>query len=942
MVALTKSKAIAPLSPSRFNGLGWCLALLVCLMSSCSSPEQQTADPEELFVHEVVPIFEAKCMGCHGNDPSKVEGGLDLSSYPNMLAGGHSGDPAVVAGSARQSRLYQSILRIDEDLAMPPKEGDKLSDIDVQIIKDWIDGGAPWPDDERIAEIKAQSADWQYANRIRVRTSGGLSETWDNRPYEQENLWAYYPLTQPEVPWGDMDPSKANPIDAFLEAKRAAMGLKPAPSTERGSLIRRATINLTGLPPTPEEVQSFLSDEDPQSFAKVVQRLLESPRYGEQWARYWLDVVRYADTGGFSNDFVRPNAWRYRDYVIRAFNEDKPYDQFVREQIAGDEIDPTDPEMLVATGFLRMGPWEHTGMSVAAETRQYYLDDVTNIVGEAFLSTPLNCAKCHDHKYDPIPAKDYYRIQAVFAATQFADREAPFLNEENTEVSDFERDRIVQWIEATREEQEAIRRKEEDAARAWFQERGRAYLPKRQRRQLPDDQQPPRFHGLSYEELGYRKILQKRLQLLNKEKQRMEPYAFSVYNGPDRVLHSMRNAPLPDNLEGAIPETFILDGGSVYAPSQPVEAGVMSILSFLAPTSEAPQRKIPQSLDNRRLAFAQWLTSPDHPITARSIVNRIWQYHFGQGIAQTPNNFGGTGGKPTHPELLDWLAHYFVDHGWSIKELHRLILSSKAYQMSSTHPQWEKVNEVDPNNQWLCYFKPRRMHAEELRDAMLCISGELNTTMGGVPARPEINLEAALQPRHTMGSTAPAYQPGRTPQERNRRSVYAERIRTLRDPDMDVFNQPMSDLSCEEREESTVSPQAFTLFNGKSVRDRSLAFADQLAKAYQDRESQVQRAIQAIYNREPHEGEIEAALDYLGKMTTYHQEHQPPAVEFPTEVEREMVEEMTGEPFSYVEELDIYEVYVPDLQPADVNASTRALGDLVAVYFNSNEFVYVY
>jgi hypothetical protein len=689
-------------------------------------------------------------------------------------------------------------------------------------------------------------------------------------------------------------------------------------------------------------MEAFLTSDSPAAFTEVIDRLLASPHYGEQWGRHWLDVVRYSDTGGFSNDFLRPNAWRYRDYVIRSFNEDKPYDQFVMEQIAGDELDPDDPEMLLATGFLRMGPWEHTSMSVAAETRQFFLDDVTNIVGEAFLATPLNCAKCHDHKYDPIPTRDYYEVQAVFATTQFAEREASFLPQEQVEISEYEKQRIESWIEETMAEQELIEQKEEAAAKAWFREKGLPYLPKRERRKLPEEKQPPRYLGLTFEDLGYRKVLQKRLQLLKRTEERFQPIAFSVYNGPVRVLNSEKRLTKPDKPNGSAAKTFILGGGSVYAREDEVQPGVMSIVNSLAQSKELSSIEIPENMKGRRLAFARWLTHPENPIFARVMVNRIWQYHFGKGLAETANNFGATGGKPSHPELLDWLTRYFIENNWSAKTLHRLIMTSRAYALSSDHPEFEKINQLDPENTWLTYFSPRRMDAEELKDAMLYISGELNQKVGGFPVRPEMNLEAALQPRHTMGSIAPAYQPSRTPEERNRRTIYAERYRNLGDPDLEVFNQPGSDVSCERRTESTVTPQVFTMFNGQNVRNRALAFAYRLREKFISDQACIEAALQHIYHRKPQPHELEASLAYLEKMKIYQQENTPPAIVFPATVKREMFEEMTGEPFSYTEKLHVYENYVPDLQPGDVDADTRALADLIAVLFNSNEFVYVY
>ena len=504
-------------------------------------------------------------------------------------------------------------------------------------------------------------------------------------------------------------------------------------------------------------------------------------------------------------------------------------------------------------------------------------------------------------------------------------------------------ERIKNWIIKTEQEQKEIQEKEENAAKQWYAQRGKSYLSKRERRKLPEDQQPPRYLGLTFQDLGYRKLLQKRLQLLNRQYDRFKPYVYSVYNGPDRISRSQRAQFVPNHPEGPVPETFILTGGSVYARADQVDPGILSIVNTLGAEQESLQdHQITEQMDGRRLAFAKWLTDEENPLFARTMVNRIWQYHFGKGLSATPNNFGATGDKPSHPELLDWLATYFIQHDYSIKKLHKLIMTSEAYQMSSEHLEMEKISLIDPDNRLLFYYNPRRLEAEEIRDAMLSISGELNPTLGGFPVRPEINQEVAMQPRHTMGSIAPAYQPSRTPRERNRRTIYAETYRTLIDPDMEVFNKPGSDLSCEHRHESTVTPQVFTQFNGKNVRTRALALAHSISNQELSDEENIQIAIQHVLNREAEDKEVQQAKLFLNKMTDYHQEHQPIVNTYPTTVHREMFEEMTGVSFSYEEELDIYQNYVPDIQATDVAPATRALADFVAVLFNSNEFLYVY
>ena len=381
-----------------------------------------------LFARKVLPLFKAKCIVCHGEDPKKkLKGDYDMRTRVGLIKGGESEEPSIVPGKPLQSPLYLAITREHEDdwEAMPPKENDKLSAAQVAYIKDWIVGGAPWPNAKQLAKLLKQKNPWGVEGGVQVQTSGGLSKDWTNRKYAPENLWAYQPVKQPKLPI-----PTTNPIDAFISVQ-LPNGLQPAPLTDRLTLIRRATFDLTGLPPTPKEIDNFIKDQKPGAYGRLLNRLLASTHYGEQWGRHWLDVVRYADSGGFANDFERPNAWRYRDYVIRAFNSDKPYDQFVHEQIAGDELDAKNVEHLIAVGFLRMGPWEQTGMSVAAVTRQFFLDDVTDSVGQVFLGHALQCARCHDHKFDPLPTRDYYSMQAVFANTQFAEVNAVFQPSEN-------------------------------------------------------------------------------------------------------------------------------------------------------------------------------------------------------------------------------------------------------------------------------------------------------------------------------------------------------------------------------------------------------------------------------------------------------------------------------------------------------------------------------
>ena len=730
-----------------------------------------------------------------------------------------------------------------------------------------------------------------------VRTSGGQTEDWTNRKYQPANLWAYRPIRQPVPP----DDSQ-HPVDAFLRAKRPD-GLAPAPAAERLTLIRRLTFDLTGLPPTPQAIDRFQNDKRPDAYRRLINRLLESPRYGEQWGRHWLDVVRYADTGGFANDFLRPNAWRYRDYVIRSFNSDKPYDRFVREQIAGDELTPRTSENLVAVGFLRMGPWEHTGMSVARVTRQFFLDDVTNSVGQVFLGHVLRCARCHDHKFDPVPTRDYYSIQAVFAETRFAEVDAEFLPEENTDGFESHRKYHRQRTEANN--------------------RMLASLPGQ--RVTPDD-------------FGRHRLGRKWKLLFNWSADRYRPIAFSVYNGPRnvgrRVASRLRKPSRQARGKRQPSRTSVLDGGDVFSAGDPVRPDVLSATGLAA--------TIPVSFDGRRTSLADWITHPDNPLTARVIVNRIWQGHFGRGLATNPNNFGATGQPPTHPLLLDWLATEFVRRGWSIKSLHRLILTSGAYRRSSHHPDRDTLSRLDPNGTGYAVFRPRRLAAEELRDAMLVVSGELNPRAGGLPTRPDMNLEAALQPRMIMGTFAPSYVPDPLPVQRNRRTIYALKLRGHRDPFLTTFNQPGPDASCERRETSNVTPQVFALFNGQESSDRALALAVRVLKTADSDTDAIHLAFRLAFGREAVAAEHRAALAHWRTATA--DQADPPAKqqEWPTRITRRANEENTGEPFTFTETLFEYRDYVPDLQPHQVDARTRGLAQLCLVLFNANEFLYVY
>jgi mono/diheme cytochrome c family protein len=886
------------------------VATLLVLASLSPAGADDTSDGGKLFRDKIRPLLVAKCFACHGADGKKPKGGLDLRTRDIAMRGGKSGRAAIVPGNAKKSPLYIAVTWADADLEMPPKENDRLNAEQIEWVRKWIDAGAPWP------EKGGGGASVASPGALRVKTSGARSEDWAARPYDAKNLWAWYPVESPAVPTSALG---THPIDAFVDRKLREKGLAPAGRAGKSELIRRVTFDLIGLPPTSAEVDAFVADDSPQAFEKLVDRLLASPRYGERSGRHWLDVVRYADTSGFSNDYARVNAWRYRDWVIRAFNDDKSYDRFVVEQIAGDELDASNPGNLIAVGFLRMGPWEHTAMSVAAVTRQHFLDDVTNSVGVTFLGQVLRCARCHDHKFDPLPTKDYYRMQAVFAPVQFADRPVPYLPDENVSGFDEGRRRIEKL-------------KKSGGVRSVST--------------LPESERPKVKYDRDTEKKGHAKVNNKRKEFLNRELKRYDAYAFSVYDGPDRALKSNRviaRMPAKAKRRGKASNVHILAGGSITTPTERVDPGVLSGIFGLAGSDDPHAASaLPRGTNRRRLALARWIASEKNPLTARVIVNRLWQHHFGRGLAGNPNNFGTTGEKPSHPELLDWLASRIVEDGWSIKRAQRTMLLSSVYQRSSTHPRPEEIARSDPNGALLARFAPRRLTAEELRDSMLFASGELSVEMGGAPARPEINLEVAMQPRHIMGSVSPAYQPSRTPAERNRRTVYAEVIRTLSDPMLEVFNKPGPDTSCERRDSSTVTPQVFSLFNGQSSHDRALVFARRVESSVDGVAARVSLAFRLAFGRDPSTQEVRVAVEHVERMTRHHAAITPRRVDSPKYVIREMVEEMTGLKFSWVEDLDVYASYVSDLKPWEVEPATRALADFCLVLFNSNEFIYVY
>jgi hypothetical protein len=645
-----------------------------------------------------------------------------------------------------------------------------------------------------------------------------------------------------------------------------------------------------------------------------VERLLASLHYGERWARHWLDVVRYADSDGYANDFERPNAWRYRDYVIRSFNRDKPYAQFILEQIAGDELKPGDPESLIATGFLRMGPWEQTGMSVAAVTRQLFLDDITHHSVTAFMGLTMGCAKCHDHKFDPLPTRDYYRLQAIFSTTEFKKAPLEFQPYENHAGFDEGLFRIKEIIRRTREKLEAQNEKIRQAALKRHGAKTAAELPEGV---LADALK--KKEDLTPEDLARNAAYSKRLEIYNHALERYQPLAFAVADAKD-----------------ASAETFILVGGNLKSPGEKVAPGVLS-----APLPRIDSEGVPDSATGRRLALAHWIASPANPLTARVMVNRIWEHHFGEGIVGTPNNFGKMGKRPTHPELLDWLAGYLIEHGGSIKEMHRVMMLSDAYQRASKSADLEKLAKIDPENHLLSYFPPRRMEAEVLRDSMLAISGELSPDAGGPGTYPEINEDLANQPRLIMGQISPAYQPSPTRRERSRRTIYTFQKRSIVNPVVEQFNGPDLNESCERRDSSIVPTQVFALFNSKFANDTALAFAVRLDKLAATPSARIDQAYRLAFSRPPAAEERNLLLKHYDRMVEQERKMKPAEARRRTAQVRSLVHELTGQKFDLAEEAEPVQ-YEENIHASQVSAETRAMAQVLLVLFNSNEFIYVF
>lgn len=684
---------------------------------------------------------------------------------------------------------------------------------------------------------------------VAVATSGG------NEAGFHRGEWPFTPLSRPQVPETRRDDWALNGVDAFILAQLERKGLQPSPAASRTTLLRRVTLDLTGLPPTAEETDAFLSDDSPQAYERVVDRLLSSPRFGQRWARHWLDVVRFADTAGFKTDYLRPDAFRYRDYVIDAFNDDLPLDRFVAQQIAGDELEPDNPAALVATGMLRLYAEESTAADFV-KMRQDILDDVTESTSLTFLGLTMGCAKCHDHKFDPIQQSDFFRLEACFAAIVPRDDRPPV---EPAILDAYERQYKV-WEQATAETRRQI---EEIQSACWadaIQTITVAYDADTRAAWLtPADKRTTRQEQLV--SLSHRYVaggMRRRIR-------RLEGEAKATYDALQKELAEfdvLKPPPLPTSMaveegDGPVPPTHVLATGDVRKPLGEVEPGFPEFLGLSEPPPNVASPE--NSAHGRRSALARWLTLPEHPLTARVMVNRLWQHHFGRGIVASPNDFGAMGDAASHPQLLDWLASELVANRWSLKSIHRLMVTSATYRQSSIVDSAVQTAaiKIDPENKSLWRANRVRLDAEPLRDSLLLLSGRLNEVSGGPSGYPALSTAV-------RENSAYAWIPDPIPGQQFRRSIYCFQKRNLRLPLLASFDQPDMYMSCGLRSSTLTPTQSLSLLNGDEAIAAARGWAGRLlAESHGNNEQLIRRAWIDAYSRPPEAGELSLALQFL-------------------------------------------------------------------------------
>lgn len=792
------------------------LGVIVALLAISSMSHAATPDPKALkfFETKIRPMLSSNCYECHGEKKQKANLRLDNISY--ILQGGDAG-PAVVPHDVTASHLIKAVNYEDADLQMPPDA--KLEDSQIADLKKWIELGAPWPEHE----FKP------------VKKPGEFTA-------EERAWWAFQPVktVKPPVIKPNKSTSIKNDIDKFIIDKLIRENLTQAPESGRYELVRRAYFDLHGLPPAPEQMKAFVEDKAPDAYEHLIDQLLADEKYGERWAQHWLDLVRYAESDGYRQDAYRPNAWYYRDYVIRSFNENKPYDRFVREQLAGDELNPENPEVLVGTTYIRNGIYEYNQRDAVTQ-RQTILNEIADTTGELFLGLSFGCARCHDHKFDPILQKDYYRLQSFFTPMQWRDdlKLATVAQKKEYDAQ------LKIWEEATVE------------ARAKFDsvmEPKKANSRKKAVEKFPEDVQAmvnkPDHEKTSYDkQIEYLVGRQIDNDLANIKIDKFKGTEKTIVDEAVAALKSFESIkPKP------LPVAFVASDAGRKAPptkmtsrrggEQIVEPG---FLTLLAPDDIIIKPSTGIESTGRRTALANWITRPDNPLSSRVIVNRVWQYHFGRGLVSTSSDFGKLGEKPSHPELLDWLAHEFVAHGWDIKWLHRTIMQSATYRQTSRITPTVLASQKDPENRWLWRMNPMRLDAEQARDTMLAVSGELNLTAGG-PG------EEAVRPRRT---------------------IYTRKIRNSQDDFLHSFDSPPGFQSVAKRDSTTTALQSLLMVNGEWPLQRAHSMAANLLSKNLNPEALVSRAYELSYARPPSATELDLAVSFINKQESMLRSEQP-------------------------------------------------------------------
>ena len=767
-----------------------------------------------------VSLLQSACGSCHAG--AVAMSGLRLDSREALLKGGQRG-PALKPGDAASSLLIQAVQHAGK-LSMPP--GKKLPEKDIAALTEWVNKGAPWSE-----AVSAERPKW----------------------------WAFQPPVRPV--------GKTS-IDEFINEK--LNGLKASPEADRATLIRRAYYDLHGLPPTADKIQAFVNDKSPDAYSKLIDELLASPRYGEKWGRHWLDLVRYGDTSGFEQDPYLLYAWRYRDYVIESFNNDKPYDRFVKEQIAGDELYPDDPASQTGTGYYTVGPNRDMLYKVEDINRVETLTDYVDTTASVFLGLTVGCARCHDHKFDPIPQRDYYRMQAIFVP---AEKTRVFLQYDPARGYDLAENQRHVRLREIGDQLEAILRPYQKKLSDEKLEK----LPAEVRDAFATDEAKRTPAQRAIVEENRRKIqpsAEEVRAVLTPEHtaavHKIEIQLVTMFTG----FKAGPFAPGVHDISREAPKTFL----PARAGAKPEEVGP-GLLSALG-GGDIPEPPIDASTTMRRKTLAEWIASPDNPLTSRVMVNRIWQYHFGKGLVSTPSDFGTRGSTPSHPELLDWLATEFVSNGWSMKKLHRTVMLSDAYRRG-TRPAPEALKQ-DPENRLLSHFNRRRLGPEELRDTMLQASGALNLKMGGRPVVPPVDREELYG---LSGSADSMWIVTADPQEQRRRSVYMFSRRTFRPAMFESFDAPDGIRTCARREASNTAPQSLTLLNGKWTTDEAKRLGEKIGS--------IAEAWLAVLGRKPEADEMQRAEKFV------------------------------------------------DLQTAELGSKAAALTELVRGLFNTNEFLYV-